>query len=241
VVLEILGGVLGPILLVPVFLAALLVVRGLPALLYVRAVGRARALAAGFMQATSLTFIVVATIIGVERPIISDRPPPPLSWSPACCRSSSTRRSHCSCSRAVSTARRPAFPPAHRLPLSPPAARTHREGPEPEPSSHGGGRAGRVGIGQGELILCAGEMIAGESAIESPKPPRSIRSNCLTSRPAKPGPPPERILAPTTAWQPRASSRVSEMLVAWPVKTVEPTGNSWVRLIGADWRQKCAR
>ena len=54
------------ILLVPVFLAALLVVRGVPALLYVRAVGRARALAAGFMQATSLTFIVVATIIGVE-------------------------------------------------------------------------------------------------------------------------------------------------------------------------------
>ena len=28
--------------------------------------GRAHALAAGFMQATSLTFIVVATIIGVE-------------------------------------------------------------------------------------------------------------------------------------------------------------------------------
>lgn len=54
------------IILVPVFLAALLVVRGLPALLYVRAVGRAHALAAGFMQATSLTFIVVATIIGVE-------------------------------------------------------------------------------------------------------------------------------------------------------------------------------
>jgi hypothetical protein len=26
---------------------------------------------------------------------------------------------------------------------------------------------------------------------------------------------------------------VIEMLVAWPVKTVEPTGNSWVRLIGA--------
>jgi Kef-type K+ transport system membrane component KefB len=51
---------------VPVFLAALLVARGLPALLYVRAVGRAQALAAGFMQATSLTFIVVATIIGVE-------------------------------------------------------------------------------------------------------------------------------------------------------------------------------
>ncbi len=54
------------ILLVPVFLVALLVVRGLPALLYVRAMGRTYALAAGFMQATSLTFIVVATLIGVE-------------------------------------------------------------------------------------------------------------------------------------------------------------------------------
>ena len=53
-------------ILVPVFLVALLVVRGLPALLYVRVVGRTHALAAGFMQATSLTFIVVATIIGVE-------------------------------------------------------------------------------------------------------------------------------------------------------------------------------
>jgi Kef-type K+ transport system membrane component KefB len=54
------------LVLVPVFLAALLVVRGLPALLYVRTIGSAHALAAGFMQATSLTFIVVATIIGVE-------------------------------------------------------------------------------------------------------------------------------------------------------------------------------
>jgi Kef-type K+ transport system membrane component KefB len=54
------------IILVPVFLVALLVVRGLPALLYVRVVGRTRAIAAGFMQATSLTFIVVATTIGVQ-------------------------------------------------------------------------------------------------------------------------------------------------------------------------------
>jgi Kef-type K+ transport system membrane component KefB len=53
-------------ILVPVFLAAMLVVRGLPALLYVRVVGRTNALAAGFMQATSLTFIVVATVIGVQ-------------------------------------------------------------------------------------------------------------------------------------------------------------------------------
>jgi Kef-type K+ transport system membrane component KefB len=54
------------IILVPVFLVALLVVRGLPALMYVRVVGRTRAVAAGFMQATSLTFIVVATVIGVQ-------------------------------------------------------------------------------------------------------------------------------------------------------------------------------
>jgi Kef-type K+ transport system membrane component KefB len=54
------------IILVPVFLVALLVVRGLPALLYVRVVGRTHAIAAGFMQGTSLTFIVVATTIGVQ-------------------------------------------------------------------------------------------------------------------------------------------------------------------------------
>ena len=48
-------------------------------------------------------------------------------------------------------------------------------------------RAGRPGgIGQGELILWAGETITEESAIESPKPPREIRSNCFTSRPAAP-------------------------------------------------------
>ena len=51
---------------VPIFLVALLVVRGLPAVLYVRFVGRTLAIASGFMQATSLTFIVVATTIGVE-------------------------------------------------------------------------------------------------------------------------------------------------------------------------------
>ena len=54
------------IVLVPVFLVALLVVRGVPAALYARAVGRTHAWAAGFMQATSLTFIVVATVIGVQ-------------------------------------------------------------------------------------------------------------------------------------------------------------------------------
>ena len=43
-----------------------LVARGLPALLYIRAAGRTYALAAGFMQATSLTLILVATVIGVR-------------------------------------------------------------------------------------------------------------------------------------------------------------------------------
>jgi Kef-type K+ transport system membrane component KefB len=50
---------------VPLFLGALLVVRAFPALLYQRMVGIRRALAAGFMQATSLTLIVVATTIGL--------------------------------------------------------------------------------------------------------------------------------------------------------------------------------
>jgi Kef-type K+ transport system membrane component KefB len=51
---------------VPVFLVALLVVRGVPAVLYVRAVGRRRAAAGGLMQATTLTFVIVATAIGQE-------------------------------------------------------------------------------------------------------------------------------------------------------------------------------
>jgi Kef-type K+ transport system membrane component KefB len=50
----------------PIFLLALLVVRGVPALLYVPLVGRRRAVAAGFLQATSLTFLVVAADIGVQ-------------------------------------------------------------------------------------------------------------------------------------------------------------------------------
>jgi Kef-type K+ transport system membrane component KefB len=49
---------------VPLFLAALLLVRGLPALLYVRFAGRRRAEAAGLLQATTLTFVIVATQIG---------------------------------------------------------------------------------------------------------------------------------------------------------------------------------
>ena len=50
---------------VPLFLVALLLVRGLPALLYVRFAGRRRAVAAGLLQATTLTFVIVAAQIGL--------------------------------------------------------------------------------------------------------------------------------------------------------------------------------
>jgi Kef-type K+ transport system membrane component KefB len=53
------------ILRVPIFLAALLIVRGVPALLYSRLVGLRRCVIAGLLQATSLTFIVAATQIGL--------------------------------------------------------------------------------------------------------------------------------------------------------------------------------
>ncbi|MBV8160119.1 MAG: cation:proton antiporter [Acidimicrobiia bacterium] len=50
---------------VPLFLLALLVVRGVPAILYRRSVGTRGAVAAGLLQATSLPFIVTATEIGL--------------------------------------------------------------------------------------------------------------------------------------------------------------------------------
>jgi Kef-type K+ transport system membrane component KefB len=56
--------------MVPVFLAALLAARGLPAVLYRRTIGARRAAIAGLMQATSLPFIVAATAIGAELGLI---------------------------------------------------------------------------------------------------------------------------------------------------------------------------
>lgn len=50
---------------IPVFLAALLVVRALPAALYVRDFGHRQSAVAGLLQATSLPFIVAATQIGI--------------------------------------------------------------------------------------------------------------------------------------------------------------------------------
>jgi len=56
---------------VPLFLLALLVVRGLPALLYTRLIGRRRVPAAGLMQATTLTFVIVASQVGLATGHIS--------------------------------------------------------------------------------------------------------------------------------------------------------------------------
>src|SRR5215218_2196173 len=58
------------VVMVPVFLAALVVVRGLPAALYRHRLGTRKAAIAGLMQATSLPFIVAATAIGQELGLI---------------------------------------------------------------------------------------------------------------------------------------------------------------------------
>ena len=51
---------------VPLFLLAIYLARALPALVYVRLLGRSRSVIAGVLQATSLPFIVAATAIGVN-------------------------------------------------------------------------------------------------------------------------------------------------------------------------------
>jgi Kef-type K+ transport system membrane component KefB len=54
------------ILRIPLFLAALLVVRGIPALLYRPVIGTRLSAIAAFLQATSLPFIVAASAIGMQ-------------------------------------------------------------------------------------------------------------------------------------------------------------------------------
>ncbi|MGZ4174314.1 MAG: cation:proton antiporter domain-containing protein, partial [Solirubrobacteraceae bacterium] len=56
---------------VPLFLLALLLVRGLPALLYGSVLGRRQAMIAGLLQATSLPFIVTATMIGEQIGVVT--------------------------------------------------------------------------------------------------------------------------------------------------------------------------
>ena len=58
------------LLMVPIFLLALLAARGLPAIVYRRALDARHTAIAGLMQATSLPFIVAATAIGMELGLI---------------------------------------------------------------------------------------------------------------------------------------------------------------------------
>ena len=51
---------------VPVLVAALYVIRGLPAILYTRLLGARRAVAAGLLQSTTLSFVLIASQIGQE-------------------------------------------------------------------------------------------------------------------------------------------------------------------------------
>jgi Kef-type K+ transport system membrane component KefB len=59
------------LLSVPIFVLALLAVRGIPAIPYRGVVGGRRLIPAALLQATSLPFIVAATQIGVELGVIS--------------------------------------------------------------------------------------------------------------------------------------------------------------------------
>jgi Kef-type K+ transport system membrane component KefB len=56
---------------VPLFLLAIVLARALPALLYVRLLGRSKAFVAGVLQATSLPFIVAATQIGLQLGVVT--------------------------------------------------------------------------------------------------------------------------------------------------------------------------
>jgi Kef-type K+ transport system membrane component KefB len=56
---------------VPLFLLAIFLARGLPALVYVRLLGRSGSVIAGVLQATSLPFIVAATQIGLQLGVVS--------------------------------------------------------------------------------------------------------------------------------------------------------------------------
>jgi Kef-type K+ transport system membrane component KefB len=56
---------------VPLFLIAIYLARGLPAIVYVRLLGRSRSVIAGVLQATSLTFTVTATQIGLQLGVVT--------------------------------------------------------------------------------------------------------------------------------------------------------------------------
>ncbi len=56
---------------VPLFLLAIYLARGLAAIVYVRLLGRSRSVIAGLLQATSLTFTVTATQIGLQLGVVT--------------------------------------------------------------------------------------------------------------------------------------------------------------------------
>jgi Kef-type K+ transport system membrane component KefB len=56
---------------VPLFLIAIYLVRGLPAIVYVRLLGRSPSVIAGVLQATSLTFTVTAAQIGLQLGVVT--------------------------------------------------------------------------------------------------------------------------------------------------------------------------
>jgi Kef-type K+ transport system membrane component KefB len=62
----------GTLVLVPIFLAALLLARGVPALLYRAAVGGRRTLAAGLLQATALPLVVTTAMIGLSLGLLDE-------------------------------------------------------------------------------------------------------------------------------------------------------------------------
>jgi Kef-type K+ transport system membrane component KefB len=55
---------------VPLFLLAIYLARGIPALAYVRLLGRSKSVIAGVLQSTSLPFVVAATQIGVQLGVV---------------------------------------------------------------------------------------------------------------------------------------------------------------------------
>jgi Kef-type K+ transport system membrane component KefB len=72
--LDALFGSASTIARVPIFLAALLLVRGLPAIVYVPTIGRRQGSVAALLQATSLPFIVAASMIGMELGLLDQAP-----------------------------------------------------------------------------------------------------------------------------------------------------------------------
>jgi Kef-type K+ transport system membrane component KefB len=60
------------LVLVPIFLVALLLARGVPAVLYRKVVGPRRAVASGLLQATALPLVVTTAMIGLSLGLLSE-------------------------------------------------------------------------------------------------------------------------------------------------------------------------